>query len=407
MKQGAKRSRWWFDLHAWLGLKLSIAMTLVLVTGTLAVFSSELDWLTHASMRVNPQPEQARASWGELYDAVRQAYPDWSLQYMSEPIDAWFTAGIHAVTEEGTRRLIDIDPYTATVTGDRNWLSFHRFFRNTHRHLMLPVRYGVPLVSAMSLILLGSMVTGLLVYKKFWRGFFKKPRTRNGRIFNGDLHRLLGLWTLWFFPVIALTGIFYLAESLGWRAAPFGEIGPALGEAYELNGAELDAMASQAKKIIPDLDIAIVLPPTQPGDPLVFQGYSDATWLVRPRASYVAFDPATQALLGQHRSADATLHQRISEMADPLHFGYFGGLWTKFIWFGFGATMSALSITGIIIYGKRLLGSGGLRKRQVAMAKEPRVGQAAWWQLAWQGMGLYRWIGILGMVSVLVLTPLL
>lgn len=199
MKQGAKRSRWWFDLHAWLGLKLSIAMTLVLVTGTLAVFSSELDWLTHASMRVNPQP----------------------------------------------------------------------------------------------------------------------------------------------------------------------------------------------------------------GDPLVFQGYSDATWLVRPRASYVAFDPATQALLGQHRSADATLHQRISEMADPLHFGYFGGLWTKFIWFGFGATMSALSITGIIIYGKRLLGSGGLRKRQVAMAKEPRVGQAAWWQLAWQGMGLYRWIGILGMVSVLVLTPLL
>lgn len=281
-KQNAGRSRWWFDLHTWLGLKLSIAMTFILVTGTLAVFSNELDWLTHPSMRVMPQPESARSSWGTLYDAAREAYPDWSLQYMTEPVDPWFTAGMYGVTDSGTRRLIDVDPYAATVTGDRNWLSFQRFFRNTHRHLMLPVQYGVPLVSALSLILLGSMATGLVVYKKFWRGFFRKPRMRNARIFNGDLHRLLGLWTLWFFPVIALTGLFYLAESLGWRAPPFGETGEAVERPIELTGAELDAMADRAKSILPGLDITLVLPPSAPGDPLVFQGYTDGTWLVRP-----------------------------------------------------------------------------------------------------------------------------
>lgn len=356
-----KRSRLWFNLHSWLGLKLSLLMSFILITGTLAVFSSELDWLTHASMRVEPQPASERASWGALYDAARTAYPNWQLQYLTEPIDPWFTAGLYGITENGEQRLIDIDPYTATVTGDRNWLSFHRFFRNTHRHLMMPVRYGVPLVTLLSFVLLFSLITGLVVYKRFWRGFFKMPRTRNGRIFNGDLHRLLGLWSLWFFPVIVLTGFFYLAESLGWRAPPFGSTAPATETARALTGAEIDALATRARAVLPGLDIAIVLPPTAPGDPVVFQGYTDGTWLVRPRASYVAFDPATGEVLGQHRARNAGLHQRIAEMADPLHFGYFGGLWTKIIWFGFGAAMSALSVTGVIIYGKRLAQSARAR----------------------------------------------
>ena len=86
------------------------------------------------------------------------------------------------------------------------------------------------------------------------------------------------------------------------------------------------------------------------------QRHTDGTWLVRPRASYVAFDPADGSVLGSHRSRDAGLHQRISEMADPLHFGYFGGLLTKLVWFAFGAVLSALSITGIMVYGTRIAG---------------------------------------------------
>jgi uncharacterized iron-regulated membrane protein len=97
-----------------------------------------------------------------------------------------------------------------------------------------------------------------------------------------------------------------------------------------------------------------MLTPTEPGDPLVFQGYTDSTWLVRRRASYVAFDPQSGKVLSSHRSRDAGLHQRISEMADPLHFGYFGGLATKIIWFAFGALLSTLSITGVVVYGKRV-----------------------------------------------------
>lgn len=371
-RQSRKRSRLWFAVHSWVGLKLSIFMSFILITGTLAVFSNEMDWLTHASMRVAPQPESARASWGEMYEAAQSTYPEWRIGYFKEPIDPWFTALAYGHTPDDRTRLIDIDPYRAEVTGDRHWLSFQRFFRNTHRHLMLPVTYGVPLVSALAFLLIISMVTGLVVYKKFWRGFFRRPRTRDTRTFNGDLHRLFGLWTLWFLPIIALTSVFYFAESLGWRAPPFGTVDPVTSSETTLTGAEIDRMAAQAREELPGLDIAIMLPPQTAGGPLVFRGYTDGTWLVRPRASYVAFDPATGEVLGSHRSRNANLHQRISEMADPLHFGYFGGPFTKVIWFVAGIGLSGLSVTGIVIYGKRMAKSmGGVSSYRGVVKREP------------------------------------
>ncbi|GGC95389.1 PepSY-associated TM helix domain-containing protein [Aquisalinus flavus] len=356
-KNGKKKSRLWFDIHSWVGLKLSLFVSFILITGTLAVISNELDWLANGSMRVMPQAQSERVSWGTLYEAARADYPDMRLSYFTGPLDPWFAAGAYGQMPDGERRLIDINPYTGEVTGDRGWMSFQRFLRNTHRHLMLPVKWGVPLVSALSFLLIASMISGLIVYKKFWRGFLKQPRTRDARTLNGDLHRLVALWTLWFVPVIALTGLFYLAESLGWRAPSFGETGKAREVEITLTGEMIDEMAARAEEVQPGLDISVMLPPTRPGQPLVFQGYTDGTWLVRARASYVAFDPATGAVLGTHRSRDAGLHQRIAEMADPLHFGTFGGIWTKLIWFVFGAALSALSVTGVVIYGQRMVRS--------------------------------------------------
>src|SRR5690606_17990694 len=143
-------------------------------------------------------------------------------------------------------------------------------------------------------------------YKKFWRGFLRPPRTRDARTFNGDLHRLLGLWTLWFTPLIGLTGLFYLAESLGWRAPPFGSVADLPAREAALTGEDIDAMAAATQATLPGLRIAQLVLPAEPGDPLVFQGYTDGTWLVRPRASYVAFDPHTHRVVGSHRSRDAT-----------------------------------------------------------------------------------------------------
>lgn len=45
-----QRSLWW-RVHAWAGLKLSLLLTVILLTGTLATISNEIDWLVRPAMR--------------------------------------------------------------------------------------------------------------------------------------------------------------------------------------------------------------------------------------------------------------------------------------------------------------------------------------------------------------------
>jgi len=88
------------------------------------------------------------------------------------------------------------------------------------RHLNLPTAVGVPIVSALSVLILISLATSFVVYKKWWRGFLRPVRWRDARTAMGDLHRLVGLWSLWFVALIGATGLWYLAESTVAKAPP-------------------------------------------------------------------------------------------------------------------------------------------------------------------------------------------
>jgi uncharacterized iron-regulated membrane protein len=87
---------------------------------------------------------------------------------------------------------------------------------------------------------------------------------------------------------------------------------------------------------------------------LQINGNLSAT-LVRQRANVVYVDPIDGSVLGSTRGEDLSAMGRISEAADPLHFGYFGGIFTRILWFLLGLGMVGLSLTGVIIYTKRLL----------------------------------------------------
>ena len=47
--------------------------------------------------------------------------------------------------------------------------------------------------------------------------------------------------------------------------------------------------------------------------------------------------------------------ETVMSVADPLHYGTLGGLWTKAIWFVFGLLVSGMSITGFMIWGSRTI----------------------------------------------------
>lgn len=352
-RKAAGRRRW-FDLHSWIGLKLCLFMGFVCFTGTLAVFAQELDWLLHAEMRVTPGAQ--RASWGTMVDAVQRAHPTWTLQGLSAPHASRFAARAQMRTDDGRLRFVWVDPYSGKVTGDTHWFNVHRLLRNTHRHLMLPVKYGVPLVAALAIPLLLSLVSSLFIYKRWWRGFFSWPRADRPRRLWGDIHRLCGVWSLWFVALIALTGGWYLVESLGGKAAPPPKISlpgnDGSAASAPADPAAIDRAVALLRQHWPELRVAGMQPGTA-GTGLLIDGQAQA-WLVRDRANVAGFDLRDGRLLGIQDGRALDVHQRIAEMADPLHFGSFGGWPVRLLWFLAGAALTALSFTGVYLYGLRV-----------------------------------------------------
>ncbi|MEM7003945.1 MAG: PepSY-associated TM helix domain-containing protein [Pseudomonadota bacterium] len=351
------RDRFWFNLHNWVGLKLSIFMSFILITGTLAVFSNEIDWVLNPEMRATQAV--AQPDWGAALDTLRAEYPHVAPISLDRPTGSWFAVQAVLTTPWEEIGRLWFDPATGKLNGSTAWFNVQRFFRMTHRHLMLPTPIGVPIVTALAIPLLISMVSGLIIYKKFWLGWLRWPRTRRkARIWLGDLHRLLGLWSVWFVFLISVTSIWYFIEMTGGAAPRFPASPPATERLValpeSLNGAMLNQMVNAARAELPGLDVKRIVLPGNESAKVIVQGDLSAV-LVRPRANAVAFDPLTGNLLGSYRGEDLGLHQRISEAADPLHFGYFGGYWTKVIWFLFGCAMCTLSISGCVIYAKRLL----------------------------------------------------
>lgn len=384
-----KTSRVWWHVHQWVGLKLAIFVSFVFFTGTLAVMSNEIDWLLQPSLRVAPATVQGEPRWERIAASAAEWPEIETVEYLGAPVASAFAASAVVLREDGTRAILHIHPTTGEVQGEASWVGAQRTLRNMHRHLNLPVEYGVPIVGSLGFLLLVSFATSLVVYKRWWRGFFKPVRWRDARTAWGDVHRLAGVWSLWFVLLIAVTGVWYFVEELGLEAPPMREaISPAMSE---LAQADFAANLAAARRAMPGLRIERILLPHEPGEPIEFQGQLTA-WLVRERANAVLTDPATAEVLLARTGAELTAHQRISEMADPLHFGTFAGYWTKVPWFLFGLMLTGLSVSGIAIYSLRV---GRTIPGSRAMGT------------AWRGMGRWRWLAVALVITGLALLPAL
>ncbi|KJS36786.1 MAG: hypothetical protein VR74_11585, partial [Hyphomonas sp. BRH_c22] len=361
VRRKRKGTRLWWRVHQWAGLQVSLFLAFVFLTGTLAVFSYELDWMLRPAMWVSPASAERPVSWGEIGAAVAAHDPEARIVTLSAPLNG--AAAVDAVVRaDGEARHVYVHPGTGAVTGEGPWLGVQRFLRNTHRHLMLPVRFGVPIVSIATMLLFVSLVTSFAVYKNWWRGFLRWPRGRTLRAIVGDAHRLAGIWSIWFIIVLIVTGFWYLFEILGGNAPgverPVPQAVETLPPADAL-GRALDTGIAAAQAELPGFHVEAVIWPTPKSPMFHVHGASGRAILVRPRVDSVWIDAQSGEVLAIVDPRKLSVHQRISEGADPLHFGTFGGYWTKTIWFVFGLGLTGLALSGVAVYALRIAKAGG------------------------------------------------
>lgn len=344
-----------FWLHNLFGLKLSLFMAFVCLTGTIATVAHEIEWLYKPDVRASAF-RPGTEDWGALWSAAERAYPDATLTAIGSydrSHSTYFAKSVTAQDAAGEGFTIYVDPGTGRVTGHEYGRSLQDAMRALHYYLFVPGDVGFYLVTSLGFVLLGSVVTGLLVYKKFWRGFFRMPRLdRNLRTALGDLHRLGGLWSIWFALIIALTAIYYFFE---WSGLDWNSETPRIPESHfaaAASAADIARWTQLAREAKPGLAITGLALPYEPGDPVIVQGHWQAV-LVRERADAVFIDPATHRIVGTRTAHAMGAGERIVHTVDPIHFGTFGGLATRLIWALFGLVLTGLAASGACIYAKR------------------------------------------------------
>lgn len=350
-----------FAIHGWIGMQLGLLLFLVLFTGTLATLAHEIDWLVTPALRVPPTAE--RAPWAQVIAAALAARADVQPLYLTAGAGPRFADTLVVRTAAGELRRIFVDPYAARVTGEAAWLSVQRFLQDFHRWLFVP-RAGIYLVTILAVPLLMSMITALVFYRRWWRGFFRLRRDHGPRVFWSDLHRLTGAWSLWFVLVIGVTGVWYLAERLASDAGHRVLDTPTATPPVERDGlaqygpflpaSDFVRLEAATQDAFPDFSIRGVIFPQRPNDPIVFVGQARA-WLVRDRANRVALHPRTAEVLALQRAETLPALHYWLHMADPLHFGDFGGIASKLVWFVFGLGLSGMVLTGAYLCGMRAM----------------------------------------------------
>ncbi|MEM8695415.1 MAG: PepSY-associated TM helix domain-containing protein [Pseudomonadota bacterium] len=368
--QKARRSGLWFRIHGLAGLNFSLLLALISLTGTLAVFSAEFDWLITPSMRAAAPVAANDIAWTNIAASLAEYAPNAEIETIEAGETSAFAPAAYVFMSDGNRRVIRFDPVTGAVQGDHAFLGAKSLLRAIHSRLLLGNEIGPMIVSFTAFFLLASLVSALFTYRRWWRGFLRWPkRGRSARVFWGDAHRLAGLWSIAFGFAIALTGIWYFVEDTGGRAPAFER--QAFTEADMSNreaAVRFPEALAAVRSAYPDLSIRRIDWPWHGDAGFRFYG-QDGTLLVRPRANGIGVDFTTRDVAFRHSGADASMHQRIAEAADPVHMGYFAGFWSKLLWFLSGALLTFVMASGAVIYAKRLTREtdGPIRLRNLIM----------------------------------------
>lgn len=358
----------WFRLHSFTGVITGLLLFVICWSGTWAVVSSELDWLVTPEMRVAPGPD--RVSWGSIAQAAQEAVPQARIGSLFAPLNDHAAATVSMVQPGGGTHTVLVDPYRGEVTGLlEGRYTVQRFFRSFHMQLFLP-EVGLYLVTAFAITLIISLIAALYFYKRWWTRFFRFKSGR-GRVFWSELHKTAGLWSIWFIAVIALTGGWYLYEAI--QPGPNNYVGPPPGGKIEapvpqsdpaLPALPLDKIVTLAESAWPALQIGSVGYGWYSADASTVYLEGQASFpLVRDRANQMHLDPRTGEVLWKNGAEDMPLYWLWSNMADPLHFGNFAGLWSKLIWFAFGLVLCGLILTGTYLHAQRLVREAGGRSR--------------------------------------------
>lgn len=337
-----------YRVHVGLGTWLALPLAIVLLTGTLATLSPELDALLVPALSCpEAQADELGISFGALERAAREAMPEARIHGLSAPTEDGQCAFVLLEYPERTYHHVYVDPSDGHVTGTGSARTPRRFLRDLHRSLLLGENVGLFVIGLFSWVLLGALVTGLRTLGPLRRAVGAGRGSRRW-------HRRLALALLPFVALVVLTtGWYFVEHVLGMAEIRVTEVPPrrdaAIAARLTAGEATLDADAliARASVAYPELRPHFVALAVPRRTYVTVTGETDVRY-VRDLSSQVFLDPFDGHVLRVQRADALSPLGRWEHGVDFLHFGTFAGSASRYLYTLLGLAMLGLVAAGAV-----------------------------------------------------------
>lgn len=364
----------WLLVHKWSSLVCTVFLLLLCVTGLPLIFHDEIDaWIAPRA----PLPGVATGTRpldldALLAKAVRPGEVPLYLSFDTDRPVVNVTTGPRADAPSSAMRFESLDRRTGTVVPAPKAGAVMAWVLRLHTDLLLG-QAAEFLLGTMGLLFVVAIVSGVVLYAPFMArlGFGTVRRTGNARVTRLDRHNLLGIVTLGWAVVVGLTGsintlvvpitTLWKADQLAAIAAP----GPPVGARWSVQAA-LDTAMRAAPGMRPQF---IAFPGVAYSSHRHYGVFLQGATPLTAKLLTPAFVDATTGRLDALWPMPWYMQALL--LAQPLHFGDYGGLPMKLLW----AALDLMTI-GVLVTGLRLwLDRGRLRARR-QVAEVLRAGEA-------------------------------
>ncbi|PCJ27994.1 MAG: peptidase [SAR86 cluster bacterium] len=369
------------EAHGWLGLIISGLLFVVFFTGSISFFRDEIQlWATSAYVQTQSTQSESNLALSEVMELAiaGRAFnaKEHLVIYPPTEHEPYYTAYVDIIGNEGSDDYVGLimDPVTGDVVGNPDSFFLADFLYILHYSLNLP--FGMYIIGFVALFFLFSIFSGVLIHASdMVKGFFRYRADGRKRSQLLDLHNIIGVVSLPYTLMLAITGLIFnlviiyqiafgvilyegdidaLLVDAGfvtvepqWQDQPWSN--PPIDELYEQQIQRWDSIPSQIRVYNYGDESAVLEFYGPMGNE--FAGQYGIAYNLSDRSVVFAQTPDNPNAVTNGLDVVAT-----------LHFGAFGGLDLRFVYFLLGLAVCGLIVTGNLLWV-------GQREKKLSSAK--------------------------------------
>lgn len=349
-----------FKIHSWVALIAITPLIVISITGSVLVFKSEIDGLLMPNSHFVVKALPERLPIDKLIAKTERTYPNYIVA--SWEIFNDDTADRVYLIKRGTEQWakLHLNQYTGDILSEPVGTShyFTDWFLELHYTFLLndfknlPGQTGTVLGFFFAVFLLVLGISGLIIYRKFWRRLFSVRWRATLQIVLSDIHKMTGVLGSPIIIILAITGGYF-----NWAVWYHEVIEHAQEEHYVLTNPlyshdiSLQQILDDSKKQISTFNGTFLVLPLEPDENITLFGEVSTT---NPLASEYANTITYNKLTGEHMAnwdiREVGIGWQVIDSFRKLHFGYFAGLVSKVLWAVIGLSPVWLAGTGFYLW---------------------------------------------------------